>query len=171
LQRGCFFRLCSNRNISQCIGLRFFVRSLLFQPRNPPNLQTFYLRVVPGDMSTPGPYCNPFLINMIYAQALPVAYPSAIPAAFSDMNGAPLQTTTQKDFLDRAKLLLMAEMDKPSSIPTIQGLLILAGSECSRGNSSAGWLYAGMVSGLESRLMIDRSRVLICSSVSYRLIG
>lgn len=62
------------------------------------------------------------------------------------MNGAPLQTTTQKDFLDRAKLLLMAEMDKPSSVPTIQGLLILAGSECSRGNSSAGWLYAGMVS-------------------------
>ena len=122
-------------------------------------------------MSTPGPYCNPFLINMIYAQALPVAYPSAIPPAFSDMNGEPLQTTTQKDFLDRAKLLLMAEMDKPSSVPTIQGLLILAGSECSRGNSSAGWLYAGMVSESEIRLMIDRPRELICSIVSYRLIG
>ena len=111
--------------------------------------------VTTGDMSTPGPYCNPFLVNMIYAQALPVAYPSGIPLTSLDMNGAPLQTTTQKDFIDRAKLVLTAELDKPSSVPTIQGLFILAGSECSRGNSSAGWLYAGMVSGKTAAALVE----------------
>ena len=99
-----------------------------------------------GDMAHPGPYCNQFLLNMLYAQATPIAYPSGIPVTITDMSGAPLKTTTADQFIERAKLLLMTEMDKPTSIPTIQGLFVLAGSECSRGNSSAGWLYAGMVS-------------------------
>lgn len=58
------------------------------------------------------------------------------------------------EYLATAKLLLMDEMDKvgrtvmradlqPSSIPTIQGLLLLGQRECSCGNLSQGWQYTG----------------------------
>ncbi|OCF61466.1 hypothetical protein L486_01114 [Kwoniella mangroviensis CBS 10435] len=48
------------------------------------------------------------------------------------------------DFMNRAKLLLAAEMDKPSNVPTIQGLLLLGQRECACGNLSQGWMYTGM---------------------------
>ena len=135
----------SNLNTSPYTGLPFYVgfgpAFLLEQA----SVSEILFLLYSGDMAAPGPYCNQFLLNMLYAQATPIAYPSGIPLTVTDMSGAPLKTTTADQFTDRAKLLLMAEMDKPTSIPTIQGLFILAGSECSRGNSSAGWLYAGMV--------------------------
>nr|XP_019001253.1 uncharacterized protein I203_05958 [Kwoniella mangroviensis CBS 8507]OCF64714.1 hypothetical protein I203_05958 [Kwoniella mangroviensis CBS 8507] len=49
------------------------------------------------------------------------------------------------DFMNRAKLLLAAEMDKPSNVPTIQGLLLLGQRECACGNLSQGWMYTGLL--------------------------
>ena len=44
---------------------------------------------------------------------------------------------------NKTKLLLI-EMDQPSSMPTIQGLLLLGQRDCAHGNLSQGWMYTGM---------------------------
>lgn len=46
--------------------------------------------------------------------------------------------------MSQAKALLTAEMDRPSSIPKIQGLLLLGQRDCAHGNVSQGWMYTGM---------------------------
>jgi hypothetical protein len=50
---------------------------------------------------------------------------------------------------------------QPSSIPTIQGLLLLGSRECACGNLSQGWMYTGMVSSYAFRGV---SSVLISTS-------
>lgn len=59
----------------------------------------------------------------------------------------------------RAKELLSIEMDQPSSIPTIQGLLLLGQRDCAHGNLSQGWMYTGMA----FRAMRDMGIHLDCS--------
>ncbi|GAA5988160.1 hypothetical protein JCM10908_002088 [Rhodotorula pacifica] len=90
-----------------------------------------------------GPFCNDFLINAIYAHA----------SRFSDRNTAgnspaspdSQQLQTPADFfLARAKDYLRTELDKPASVPTAQGLLILGGRESACGNHSQGFLYTSM---------------------------
>ncbi|GAA6019812.1 hypothetical protein JCM10207_003706 [Rhodosporidiobolus poonsookiae] len=85
-----------------------------------------------------GPYCNDFLLNVIYAHASRFSDRSAVRTSSSDT------TTAGGLFLARAKELLMANLDKPSSIPTAQGLLILGGRECAVGNHAQGFLYTAM---------------------------
>lgn len=47
-------------------------------------------------------------------------------------------------FAKRAIQLLVREIDRGSSIPAIQGLLIFSSRECACGRTSQGWLYSGM---------------------------
>ncbi|RFU73437.1 nitrogen assimilation transcription factor nira [Trichoderma arundinaceum] len=47
-------------------------------------------------------------------------------------------------FAKRALELLVKEIDRGSSIATLQGLLIFSARECACGRTSQGWLYSGM---------------------------
>ncbi|GAA6031812.1 hypothetical protein JCM8097_002003 [Rhodosporidiobolus ruineniae] len=85
-----------------------------------------------------GPFVNDFLLNVIFAHAARFSDRSAVKSSSSDIN------TAGGVFLARAKEFLQAELDKPSSIPTAQGLLILGGRECACGNHSQGFLYTAM---------------------------
>lgn len=82
-------------------------------------------------MALSGPYFSTFLLNVIYAHACRYT------ATLSPVNKAEV-------FLQKARLLLMEEIEMPTSIPTIQGLIILGGRECAVGKASQGWLYTGM---------------------------
>ncbi|ORY90080.1 fungal-specific transcription factor domain-domain-containing protein [Leucosporidium creatinivorum] len=85
-----------------------------------------------------GPFCNDFLINVIFAHAARFSNRNDVRTSSSDMQ------TAGGVFLARAKELLGSESDKPSSVPTAQGLLILGGRECACGNHSQGFLYTAM---------------------------
>ena len=98
------------------------------------------------DMALGGQYFNQFLLNVVCAQATRYSESHILMdniLAGSDGTKTPAMSCGA-DFLAKAKLLLAAEMEKPSSIPTIQGLLILGLRECSVGNLSQGWQYTGM---------------------------
>ncbi|EXJ76086.1 uncharacterized protein A1O5_00594 [Cladophialophora psammophila CBS 110553] len=83
------------------------------------------------DLYTSGPSVTPFLISAILAQA----------ARYSTR---PQASHLGDHFAGRALHLLPNDIDKGSSIPTIQGLLILSARECACGRISQGWLYSGM---------------------------
>ncbi|RXK35092.1 hypothetical protein M231_07644 [Tremella mesenterica] len=102
-----------------------------------------YRPVFIRDMALGGPYFSPFLLNAICALAAGFSDTAAGHASSSDGSFTP--TTASQDFLAKAKLLLASEMDGPSKVPTIQGLLLLAVRECAFGNLAQGWLYTGMV--------------------------
>ncbi|GAA5862506.1 hypothetical protein JCM8547_002087 [Rhodosporidiobolus lusitaniae] len=91
-----------------------------------------YRPLLVRDMALSGPHSSPFLLNVIYAHA----------CRYTSLVKNPEDTS--KGFLSKAKLLLLEEMERPTSIPTIQGLIILGGRECAVGRSSQGWLYTGM---------------------------
>lgn len=66
-----------------------------------------------------------------------------------DLGGIPSGKATPPMFcgtqdLAEAKQLLMIEMEKPTSVPTIQGLMILGLREAECGGTSLAWLYIGM---------------------------
>ncbi len=82
-------------------------------------------------MVTNGPYVTPFLLNSVLAQA----------ARYSDH---PEAAKLGQYFADRTLDSLASEVDKGSSIPTIQGLLVFSARECACGRTSQGWLYSGM---------------------------
>jgi len=84
-----------------------------------------------GDMATRGPYVTPFLFNAVLAQG----------TRYSDRPEAPKLC---QYFAQRALDSLAIEINKGSSIPLIQGLLILSARECACGRSAQGWLYSGM---------------------------
>lgn len=88
-------------------------------------------------MALGGPYFSPFLLNVMYAHAC--RHVKADDPRFSSFGQG-------EYFLAKAKLLLIEELSREKPlIPTIQGLLILGGRQCSVGKSSEGWLYTGMV--------------------------
>jgi len=91
-------------------------------------------------MGAKGPYFNDFLLNVVYAHAWRLAYPRGHVALAT--NG---EIISEELLFAKAKTLLMVEMDRPTSVPTIQGLIILGGRQCAVGNPSAGFLYTGMV--------------------------
>ncbi|KAI9818758.1 MAG: hypothetical protein M1827_007578 [Pycnora praestabilis] len=88
-------------------------------------------RIFMRDMITSGPYFTPFLLYTVLAQA----------ARYSDR---PEASKLGQRFAQRTLSLLAAEVDKGSSIPTIQALLIFSARECACGRTSQGWLYSGM---------------------------
>lgn len=83
------------------------------------------------DLTSSGPYVTPFLLNAVLAQA----------ARYSDR---PEASKLSQTFAQRTLDTLPAELDKGSSIPTIQALLIFSARECACGRTSQGWLYSGM---------------------------
>lgn len=83
------------------------------------------------DLTSSGPYVTPFLLNAVLAQA----------ARYSDR---PEASKLGQTFAQRTLDTLAVEVDKGSSIPTIQGLLIFSARECACGRTSQGWLYSGM---------------------------
>ncbi|KAE9376450.1 hypothetical protein N431DRAFT_479708 [Stipitochalara longipes BDJ] len=83
------------------------------------------------DIATFGPYAPPFLFYAVLAQA----------ARYHDRSDAP---SLSQHYAERALESLPAELRKGSSIPAIQGLLILSARECGCGRTSQGWLYSGM---------------------------
>nr|XP_018261200.1 uncharacterized protein I303_06923 [Kwoniella dejecticola CBS 10117]OBR83358.1 hypothetical protein I303_06923 [Kwoniella dejecticola CBS 10117] len=99
-----------------------------------------YRPVFIRDMALGGPYFNHFLLNVICAHQAS-GYMSGTSNGFSTPALA-----LGADFMNKAKLLLAAEMDKvsASNVPTIQGLLLLGQRECACGNLSQGWQYTGM---------------------------
>jgi hypothetical protein len=127
-------------------------------------LQTFFCWINPEysivtesafyrDLALSGPYYSRFLLSCICAHAARYS-----DAEFSLMdspgvlgNVLPYQCEPARSALDcgssfllEAKQLLMTEMEKPTSIPTIQGLMILGQRELECGNMSLSWLYVGM---------------------------
>ncbi|KAI9900107.1 hypothetical protein N3K66_004369 [Trichothecium roseum] len=88
------------------------------------------------DMALDGPYCSPFLLNVLFAHACRHTKPTDPRYAQYNMG---------EYFLIKAKQNLVDEfsLTKPR-IPTIQGLLILGGRQCAVGKHSEGWLFTGM---------------------------
>ena len=94
------------------------------------------------DMALGGQYYSDFLLYAMCAQA---SRYSVHHNQSQGNNGTPLPTSpTTQDFSHKAKELLFVEMDKPSSVPTIQGLMLLGQRECATGNTSLAWQYTGM---------------------------
>ena len=86
------------------------------------------------DMALGGPLYSDFLLMAIYASATRM------------VDGLePEQRRAQADlFVRLARDYLAKEMQGPSRIPTVQGLLLLSGREVSEGNVSHGWNFAGL---------------------------
>lgn len=98
------------------------------------------------DLALGGPYCSPFLLNVIFAHACRHIKDDEVKFAGLERG---------RHFMHEAKQLLLLEMEEEKpKIPTIQGLLILGGRQCAIGKSSEGWLYTGMVSFLVADLCI-----------------
>jgi len=108
-------------------------------------------------MAIGGPYFSPFLLNVIYAHAS-----RHVPEDDTILD----DLSRGEDFLRRAKILLLTELERPKpQIPTIQGLLILGGRQCAVGKNSEGWLYTGMVGLSWSVLEYTTNIVLLRQSV------
>lgn len=89
-------------------------------------------------MATSGPFARPFVLYSVLSQA----------TRYSNMSGA---MHYGDQFANRALSLLPHEIRKGSSIPAIQGLLILSSRECACGRTSEGWIH----SGIAFRMMWD----------------
>ncbi|UKZ61382.1 uncharacterized protein TrAtP1_002647 [Trichoderma atroviride] len=83
------------------------------------------------DLHTLGPYVSPFLLSAVLSQA----------ARYSPRPDA---KDVGERFAKRALGLLVKDIDRGSSIATLQGLLIFSSRECACGRTSQGWLYSGM---------------------------
>ncbi|KAL2815054.1 fungal-specific transcription factor domain-containing protein [Aspergillus cavernicola] len=87
------------------------------------------------DMTTGGPYYTPFLLTVLCAHA----------ARFHERPIGEM-------LICRARLLLGSEIQKPSTIPTVQALLQLSAREMAYGSTSQAWLYSGMAFRMVSDL-------------------
>ncbi|KAI2464408.1 fungal-specific transcription factor domain-containing protein [Annulohypoxylon bovei var. microspora] len=96
------------------------------------------------DLYSSGPYVTPFLLCAVLAQA----------ARYSTRSDA---TEVGRSFASKALQLLTSDIEKGSSIPTIQGLLVFSARECACGRVSQGWLYSGMAFRMMRDLGIDVS--------------
>lgn len=128
-----FQALASSRHISvaPALGDALLETFFCYQVFNIIQRSTF-LR----DMALGGPMFSEFLLMSIYASATRM------------IDGLDVeQRKTQGALFERlAKEHLAKEMDGPTKITTIEGLLLLSGRECSLGNISQGWNHAGLVS-------------------------
>jgi hypothetical protein len=86
-------------------------------------------------MSTGGQYFSEFLLVVLCAHT----------ARFREGNIGDL-------LISRARLLLGAEIHRPSSIPTVQALLQLSARDLACGSISQAWLYSGMAFRMVSDL-------------------
>ncbi|KAI0466921.1 fungal-specific transcription factor domain-containing protein [Xylaria cf. heliscus] len=88
-------------------------------------------RIFIRDLGALGPHITPFLLSSVLAQG----------ARYSNRPDA---TEIGCHFAKRARKLLEHDIDRGSSIATIQGLLIFSAREFACGKTSQGWLYSGM---------------------------
>ena len=100
------------------------------------------------DMALNGPYFSEFLLMAIYA------------AATRKIDGLNMADRAVQGelFMKLAKEYLMKDLEKPPTVPLIQGLLLLSSTQLAEGQSSGGWLHAGMA----FRMIMDVS----CNMVS-----
>ncbi|KAI1077022.1 fungal-specific transcription factor domain-containing protein [Whalleya microplaca] len=96
------------------------------------------------DLYSSGPYVTPFLLCAVLTQA----------ARYSIRRDA---IEIGHHFATKALQLLLCDIEKGSSIPTVQGLLIFSARECACGRVSQGWLYSGMAFRMMRDLGIDVS--------------
>ncbi|OTB05029.1 hypothetical protein M426DRAFT_147102 [Hypoxylon sp. CI-4A] len=102
--------------------------------------KTIFLR----DLYTLGPHVTPFLLCAVLSQA----------ARYSTLSDA---AEIGQNFASKAIQFLPSEIEKGSSVPTLQGLLIISARECACGGVSQGWLYSGMAFRMMRDLGIDVS--------------
>lgn len=88
------------------------------------------------DMALGGPMFSEFLLMAMYTSA----------TSKIDSLGPEERVNQERLFSQLAKEYLAKEMEGPTKITTIQGLLLLSGRECATGNVSQGWNHAGLVS-------------------------
>lgn len=86
-------------------------------------------------MTTGGLNYSPFLLTVLCAHA----------ARFQEGPMGEMLIT-------RARLMMGSEIQKPSSIPTVQALLQLSARELAYGSTSQAWLYSGMAFRMVSDL-------------------
>ncbi|KAH7030573.1 fungal-specific transcription factor domain-containing protein [Microdochium trichocladiopsis] len=85
-------------------------------------------------MALGGPMFSEFLLMSMYASASRLVYGMGVD-----------EQRTQGDLFTRlAKEYLAKELDGPTKITTIQGLLLLSARECVLGEISQGWNHAGL---------------------------
>lgn len=97
-------------------------------------------------MTVGGPYYSPFLLTVLCAHV----------ARFDDVKLGDI-------LISRVRLLLGAEILRPSSIPTAQALLQLSARELAHGSISQAWLYSGMAFRMVSDLGLHHSTGKIAS--------
>jgi hypothetical protein len=91
-------------------------------------------------MTTGGRYYSELLLLVLCAHA----------SKYHDINHAQL-------LFSRVRLLLGDEIQKPSSIPTIQALLQLSARELAQGAISQAWLYSGMAFRMSADLGLQHN--------------
>lgn len=94
------------------------------------------------DMALGGPMFSEFLLMTMYTSA----------TSKIDSLEPEERINQERLFSQLAKEYLTKEMEGPTKITTIQGLLLLSGRECATGNVSQGWNHAGLVSLMSTRL-------------------
>ncbi len=101
------------------------------------------------DMALGGPLFSEFLLMAMYATAT------------RRIDGIDVEERkAQCELFDRlAKEYLAKELQGPTKIPTIQGLLLLSGRECAMGDISQGWNHAGLVGYTRISTLTDRRSV------------
>jgi hypothetical protein len=91
-------------------------------------------------MAIGGPYYSPFLLTVMSSHA----------ARFDS-------SKTSETLISKARLLLGAEIHRPSCIPTVQALLQLSARDLAMGSTSQAWLYSGMAFRMVSDLGLYHS--------------
>jgi len=89
-----------------------------------------------GDMTTEGPYFSPLLLAVLCGHA----------ARFHESG------ELGDILIARARLLMGAEIHRPSAITTVQALLQLSARDLAHGQISQAWLYSGMAFRMVSDL-------------------
>ncbi|CAK7207287.1 hypothetical protein SEUCBS139899_010097 [Sporothrix eucalyptigena] len=105
-----------------------------------------------------GKYYSPLLLIILCGHAARFEEAPVSPAAASMVPPPASPPGLLGDALiSRARLLLGAEIHKPSTIPTVQALLQLSARDLAYGHISQAWLYSGMAFRMVSDLGLQHS--------------
>lgn len=85
-------------------------------------------------MATNGPYFTDLLLLVIYRSGL----------RFSPNLTAQERAVRSERYMALIMGMIADELGKPSSIPTAQALLSLAGTQCAVGEQTQAWMFTGM---------------------------
>ncbi|KJR88101.1 uncharacterized protein SPSK_07014 [Sporothrix schenckii 1099-18] len=99
-----------------------------------------------------GKYYSPLLLIVLCGHA--ARFEETAEATAATAGGS---TLLGDALISRARLLLGAEIHKPSTIPTVQALLQLSARDLAYGHISQAWLYSGMAFRMVSDLGLQHS--------------